>query len=204
MARRTREDSEKIRKVLLKNALKVFSEKGYSATRLEDIATESNVTRGAIYWHFKNKNELFIELIKDQINSLFTVSSSALEQNMSPIGKLEHMMLQTIKKIITHPEIKQTQKLEFLIASDIKELQPIHRYLETREQELGRQIEEVVRAGQQEGQIRTDMNPSDICFFQLATLKGLASRLVREPHQTLKETWAQDMVSIFIDGIRKR
>src|SRR5690242_16957611 len=55
--RRTKEAAEETRQRLLEAALKVFSQKGYAAATLEEIAQEAQVTRGAIYWHFGSKDE---------------------------------------------------------------------------------------------------------------------------------------------------
>jgi len=62
MARKTKEEAEKTKQRILDEALKVFSKKGFMRTTLNDIATEADVTRGAVYWHFKDKTELFIAL----------------------------------------------------------------------------------------------------------------------------------------------
>ncbi|PWC18085.1 multidrug efflux transporter transcriptional repressor AcrR [Brenneria corticis] len=62
MARKTKQQAQETRQQILDAALRVFSEYGVSATSLADIAAASGVTRGAIYWHFKNKAELFDEI----------------------------------------------------------------------------------------------------------------------------------------------
>lgn len=59
MARRTKEDAGKTRETLLESAENLFLEKGFAATSLEDIARHAGVTRGAVYWHFENKQALF-------------------------------------------------------------------------------------------------------------------------------------------------
>ncbi len=59
MARKTKVDAEATRQKLLDAAEILFSEKGVSNTSLADIALAAGVTRGAIYWHFKNKVDLF-------------------------------------------------------------------------------------------------------------------------------------------------
>ncbi len=56
--RKTKEEAAETRQALLRAALAVFSRQGYAATRLEDVAHEAGVTRGAIYWHFKSKADL--------------------------------------------------------------------------------------------------------------------------------------------------
>jgi len=59
MARRTKEDAEKTKEMLLDAAEAVFLEKGVAAASLEDIARKAGMTRGAVYWHFENKQDLF-------------------------------------------------------------------------------------------------------------------------------------------------
>ncbi len=59
MARRTKEEALATRHQLLDAAEQVFAEKGVSRTSLNDIAVAAGASRGAIYWHFKNKADLF-------------------------------------------------------------------------------------------------------------------------------------------------
>ncbi|GGD08677.1 multidrug efflux transporter transcriptional repressor AcrR [Franconibacter pulveris 1160] len=62
MARKTKQQALATRQHILDVALKLFSQRGVSATSLADIAQAAGVTRGAIYWHFKNKSDLFSEI----------------------------------------------------------------------------------------------------------------------------------------------
>ncbi|MDF1630208.1 MAG: TetR family transcriptional regulator [Alcanivoracaceae bacterium] len=57
--RRSKKDAEKTRQKVIEAALKLFSRNGYSQTTLAMIAAETGYSRGPIYWHFKNKDELF-------------------------------------------------------------------------------------------------------------------------------------------------
>jgi TetR/AcrR family acrAB operon transcriptional repressor len=59
MVRRTKEDAVATRSSLLDAAERVFYEKGVSRASLGDIAQAAGATRGAIYWHFKDKVDLF-------------------------------------------------------------------------------------------------------------------------------------------------
>ena len=59
MARRTKEDALATRTALLDAAERVFLQQGVSRTSLADIAHAAGVTRGALYWHFKDKAALF-------------------------------------------------------------------------------------------------------------------------------------------------
>lgn len=59
MARSTKEEALETRARILDAAERVFHERGVSHTSLADVAKAADVTRGAIYWHFKNKGDLF-------------------------------------------------------------------------------------------------------------------------------------------------
>jgi TetR/AcrR family transcriptional regulator, acrAB operon repressor len=61
--RRTKEDAAQTRQSLVDAALKLFGQRGYSGTTLRLIAEEAGCSRGPIYWHFANKEELFEEIL---------------------------------------------------------------------------------------------------------------------------------------------
>lgn len=71
MVRKTKEEAENTRRDIMKAALDVFSQKGYSRTTFEDIAARINLTKGAVYWHFKNKPDLLMELLREHFNNHF-------------------------------------------------------------------------------------------------------------------------------------
>jgi TetR/AcrR family acrAB operon transcriptional repressor len=78
MARRTKEEALATRHQLLEAAERVFAEKGVSRTSLQDIAQAAGASRGAIYWHFKNKADLF--------NAMMERVILPMEQAMQKIG----------------------------------------------------------------------------------------------------------------------
>ena len=59
MVRRTKEEAQETRNRILDTAEQVFVKKGVSNTSLAQLAEAAGVTRGAIYWHFRNKADLF-------------------------------------------------------------------------------------------------------------------------------------------------
>jgi TetR/AcrR family acrAB operon transcriptional repressor len=65
LPRKTKEESIKTRSLLLEAALDVFSEKSFSEVTLSEIAERVGMTKGALYWHFKNKSDLLSKLIKE-------------------------------------------------------------------------------------------------------------------------------------------
>ncbi|WP_372071648.1 TetR family transcriptional regulator [Tistrella mobilis] len=64
MARRTKEDAEKTRQQILDAAAAAFDAEGVAACALEHVARLAGVTRGAIYWHFKNKSDLLDAMLE--------------------------------------------------------------------------------------------------------------------------------------------
>lgn len=62
MAKKTKADALKTRQHLIETAIAQFALRGVANTTLNDIADAADVTRGAIYWHFENKTQLFNEV----------------------------------------------------------------------------------------------------------------------------------------------
>ena len=57
--RRTKEDAAKTREAIVSAALACFERHGLAQSTIEQIACEAGVTKGAVYWHFSNKHEIF-------------------------------------------------------------------------------------------------------------------------------------------------
>lgn len=61
--RRTKEDAEQTKESILLSAMNLFYEKGYSKTTFDEIAKRINLTKGAVYWYFRNKPDIVAALI---------------------------------------------------------------------------------------------------------------------------------------------
>ena len=78
MVRRTKADAEATRHSLLDAAERLFQAQGVSGTSLNQIATAAGTTRGAIYWHFKDKADLF--------NAMMERVTLPLEETLNCVG----------------------------------------------------------------------------------------------------------------------
>ncbi len=67
VSRKTRQ-SDDTREALLSTCLRLFAQRGFSSTSVDDIARAAGVTKGAIYWHFASKDEIF-HAILDRIHA---------------------------------------------------------------------------------------------------------------------------------------
>ena len=68
--RKTKAEAQQTREALLAAALEVFYRRGVSQASLHEIACSAGVTRGALYWHFKNKEDLFDALFQQIFQEL--------------------------------------------------------------------------------------------------------------------------------------
>lgn len=91
--RRTKQEAEETRLAIMSKALELFSEKGIDVTSLSEIATAAGVTRGAIYWHFKNKWDLFDAIwlhYSEPVDRLGQASHDEDEED--PLGRLAELL----------------------------------------------------------------------------------------------------------------
>jgi TetR/AcrR family acrAB operon transcriptional repressor len=79
MARRTKEDAQATRSLLLDAAEQLFHAQGVWRTSLNDIAVAAGTTRGAIYWHFRDKADLF--------NAMMERVTLPLEESVMLVGE---------------------------------------------------------------------------------------------------------------------
>ncbi len=99
MAKRTHEEAERTRQAILESAFRLFSRRGYESTSLSDIARFANVTRGAIYWHFKDKGDILVEICegfcgdKNGLSDLDFIKQAADPNEPDPLGKLKMWLL---------------------------------------------------------------------------------------------------------------
>ncbi|HYH43996.1 MAG TPA: TetR family transcriptional regulator [Burkholderiales bacterium] len=128
MVRRTRDEAAETRNSILDAAEHVFSKSGVSHTSLEDIATAAGVTRGAIYWHFKNKSELFNAMVNRVMLPIEEiVGRSADVDATDPLALLKDAAVGALKRTASDPQCRRvldiiTHKCEYLEEMvDVKE-----------------------------------------------------------------------------------
>lgn len=88
--RRTKEDAETTRLKVIEAALELFSQHGYSHTTLAMIADAAGFSRGPIYWHFKNKDELYEAVLHYSQAPLQQLVAQSLELHATPLQALQY------------------------------------------------------------------------------------------------------------------
>lgn len=82
-------DPEVTREKILDAALDVFSQKGYHDTRMDEIVTESGTSKGAIYFHFPNKERLFLALVDQFANLLERRVTDAISHEAEGMARVQ-------------------------------------------------------------------------------------------------------------------
>lgn len=95
--------AEKRREQLLKAARKVITKKGYAKATTEEIAREAGLTKGGLYFHFKNKEEVFFELIQRQMEKINDFFMGKLDESR-PIEVVLNDLLNGIFEILDNKE----------------------------------------------------------------------------------------------------
>ena len=107
MARRTKADAQTTRNNLLDAAEQLFQSRGVSHTSLNDIATAAGTTRGAIYWHFKDKADLFNAMMERVTMPCETAIAEALARppEEAPAG-LMAMAMMPLRELATQQGVR--------------------------------------------------------------------------------------------------
>ena len=131
MARKTKDETEQTRRQIIAAARRVFAERGVSRTTLAEIAKDAGVTRGAIYWHFKNKPDLFFAM-KDQIALplIDGIKDGTLsDQPGDPLLAIGAHMLEIMQLIETNEEVRTTFEVVALKCEYVDEFASLDNYV---------------------------------------------------------------------------
>ena len=100
--RKTKTEAQKTRQHLLDAALEVFWRDGVTRASLQAIAQEAGITRGALYWHFKNKEDLFETLFEQQYADFFAAfNDQTLRDNQDVWTHLQHNLTTMFETLAT-------------------------------------------------------------------------------------------------------
>lgn len=117
--RRTKEDAQHTREALLDAAERLFAQRGVSRTSLQEIAKAAGVTRGAVYWHFDDKAELFNAMMaRITLPMEDTIEAIDRADQTAPLDDLRKVVLDAFTRIAQDPRTHRvfdiaTNKVEY-------------------------------------------------------------------------------------------
>jgi AcrR family transcriptional regulator len=200
--RRTKEEAAITREQLLKKALAVFSKKGYAATTLEDIAREAEVTRGAIYWHFGSKAELYNTLIREYSDRGSAIMQQAAAEGGTLLDILRRVFVRQLQAIEEDSALRALMELQLFKTGLVPELE------EGRQQQieasvgLVEMLTDIMGQGIQAGLLRSGVEPKEMARAYLAFQNGLIYLWLTTPIQFSVKASAESFADILMAGLR--
>jgi TetR/AcrR family acrAB operon transcriptional repressor len=108
MVRKSKEDAQATRELILDHAELLFETHGVSRTSLQDIAAAAGVTRGAIYWHFKDKADVFQGMMDRVTLPCESAAAAVLSRTDADLRTLLlDLSLMPLKQLETDPHMRR-------------------------------------------------------------------------------------------------
>lgn len=174
MVRRTKQEAQQTRNALLDAAEAVFDARGVSGASLQEVAETAGVTRGAVYWHFRDKADLFNAMMDRAILPFerhWLVAGS--DDAADPLQRLRDLLFDILRQTAGDARLQRvlaisTQKVEY-----VGELDAIRqRHLRVCAQALQR-FEALLRLASAAGQLAPGVAPKAAARALHALVDGL-------------------------------
>lgn len=210
MVRRTKEEALATRHRLLDAAEHLFQIQGVSRTSLQDIARRAGATRGAVYWHFKDKADLFnamMERVTLPMEESFKPAEppgKSLDKPQADLQAIELIRLATLNalnQIATDSQTRRvfevaTQKVEY-----VEELQAVRaRHLRVRDGFLSR-IAQSMRAAMGQDDLSTGVSPELAARGLHALLDGLIQNWLLDPEAFDLMAVGESTLTVYLKGL---
>lgn len=204
MARRTKAEAESTRAAILDAAEVLFYQHGVSRTTLEKIALAANVTRGAIYWHFQNKADLFNAML-ERVRLPFQHLLDAVDNNPSeePFLQIRTLIINGLQLIASSARHHRVLTIVFHRCEYIDELNPAV----TKQDELDEQTVAVMQRAferaAQLGTLREGVSPRMAAMSLHMYIGGIISNYLLKPQQCDLQKYAPMLIDTLLQGLKQ-
>ena len=174
--RRSKEDAEQTRSAILDAAEQMFCEQGVSASTLEKISRRAGVTRGALYWHFKDKIDLLRALHKrNEPPQKMLIRKAAQEGHSDPLGLLE----QVAEEVLLSFEQDERQQRVFIILNTHSADAEGMAWMQEINVDMFLTLSALIQLAHDQGNLSADFTPKETAGILMATMNGLLSEWLR-------------------------
>jgi AcrR family transcriptional regulator len=181
---------------VLQTAVKLFNERGYDGTSMEDLSRKLGITKSAIYHHVPGKEELLRLATSRALDGLFEVARAADATSGPAIVRLEYLVRESVLVL--------ADRLPFVtLLLRVRGNTQVERDALARRREFDRFVAELVKQAVADGDIRPDIDPA----VTARLLFGLVNSLIEwyRPGQGMGAAELADAVcAIAFDGLRVR
>lgn len=174
MVRKTKEEAEKTRKQLIDAARVVFHQCGVSRSSLDRIAREAGLTRGAVYWHFKDKAELFSAMM-DRI-CLPCEAPVPRPGEGAALDAVRRMALQPLEQVRDDERTHRVFTIAIHRTEYSSELQALRQRHQEAIADYTRELASLLRAAVRDGQLRSGLDSDIAAEVMFAMVDGLLTR----------------------------
>lgn len=202
MARRTNEQAQQTRENILWGALDVFSEKGFSRSTMGDIAKRIGMTRGAVYWHFKDKRELLVKLIE----AMHQREAGLLAEKVPSLDSLDDLLAQFMARADLLEEDKKCRKFINFMSMQVEWATEKQIFARLRDGHLRNApfegFDMVLHKEQQRGRVRSEVDVDEVCDILAGMFIGMVKHyLSGMSNRPLKASLRSAVQAVF-DSIR--
>ena len=162
---------------IIKAALKIFMIKGYAASSMSDVVVEAQLSKGAIYYHFKNKKDLFLQCIDFMFEEyerwkLETYSDSidVKEILQTYLGSLA--MIHEFVGHLTGTEETNIDDFYKLMMEGFSKFPEIKEKHNTTNESIMKRFNELLKIAQEDGVIKPELDCSFLGFMIIAIAEG--------------------------------
>ncbi|VCU72550.1 HTH-type transcriptional regulator TtgR [Pigmentiphaga humi] len=205
MVRKTKEEALETRTRILETAEQIFSEQGVSHTSLQDIAAAANVTRGAIYWHFKNKTDLLdamLQRVKMPIED--ALERSCDPNSPDPLGQLCRSAVDALQMVSEGDSAQRVCEILLFKCEYVAETADLRRHhIESRKIALAR-YEEGFRRAIELGQLPSHADARTAAIGLHSIMHGLFMDWMLDPDEFDLTKVGTQVIEDFLDGLRQR
>ncbi len=202
MARKTKEEARETRSQVLDAAEQVFSQKGVTNTSLNEIAIAAGVTRGAIYWHFKNKYELIaalLERVKLPLDDM--LAAQGADHADDPLGQIRAKSITVLQRCVSDTHLRAVCTILFHKCERIADAQPLmDRHLASRA-DCAQELEGNFSAAIAAGQLPADTDPKLATLGLFSYIDGLIYNWLLDPDQFHLAEAAPRLVETYLCGL---
>ncbi|TMW71152.1 TetR/AcrR family transcriptional regulator [Alteribacter natronophilus] len=188
-------NSEDTKKLIEDRATKLFEIKGYAATSMADIKTETQLSKGTIYYHFKNKEELYLYCIKQALNRFINEWEKLMIKEEGATDKL-YLWARLCSLEFHNPLIKTVS--EYILSTKKEKSFAIELYKP--EMDV---LSEIIKDGMHRGEFNPDINVEEVSVILLALISGLFdTALLAFNTQEAREDLYKKAIDTVINGIK--
>lgn len=186
------------RREILKAARRLFAEKGYRATTMDDITHASGLTKGGIYWHFNSKWEIFMAIFREHIRQHLDLWQKVEQIGIKPDAMVEggllfieeHLNNEWLANVCNEVEIEAIRHPE--VGAE---------YL-TMFREIEEKIEDMLNRGKDQGLLR-DLDYHSLALVLVVLVEGILTRyFLTGKKLDYRRIW-QTASAVMLHGIMK-